>query len=303
MSIRLTRAVYDNGPRQRHLHTMLLALADHADDTGLCWPGIARLAQHCRIQPRQAKRTIAALEDEGWIAVRRGSGRGHTNLYQLNVDRLLGRTSPEKGVMGDTHAREKVSSRAGETPGKGVMGDTRTTNPPDNHQENRQQSKRPRHARAARPRAALTDVDQAKEWLSEVHPVLTANRLTIPPARDAIAAGITPQQALELFDAAGHKTGSAPLVARLLGDLISREVDRRNREELERAERIQAQRARREAEAQLEPEPAELVDYPEHVADLSPRRRAEWLFSDEGRAWQAEHLTPEELAELEQGVG
>lgn len=308
MAIALIEAVHERGPDKPHQRLMLLALADHASPDGKCWPGIARLAQRCCIQPRQAKRTIAALEQAGWITVVRGRGSGHTNLYRLNLDRLLGQDSPGKGVTEDTPAREKVSSEAEkvswearETPGKGVMEDTRTVIPPDNPFENRQQSKRSRRASDARARAPLTDVDQAQEWLHAVHPLLAANRRTTPAARDAIAAGITPKQALDLFDAEGHKTESPPLLAALLGDLIHREADRRHREERERAERIEAQRARREAEQQ--PETPDSLDYPDHVAGLSPRRRAEWLFSEEGLAWQAEQMSPEQLAELQHGAG
>ena len=64
---------------------VLLALADHADDTGRCWPSIARVARKARLQRRGTQAIIRRLENKGFIKVSRpGIGDGaSTNIYQL----------------------------------------------------------------------------------------------------------------------------------------------------------------------------------------------------------------------------
>lgn len=46
---------------------VLLALADHADDEGTCWPGAKRMAEKCGVTRRTVQRRIAALETRGLL--------------------------------------------------------------------------------------------------------------------------------------------------------------------------------------------------------------------------------------------
>jgi DNA-binding transcriptional regulator YhcF (GntR family) len=64
---------------------VLLALADWANDEGICWPAIDSIAEKCRISSRTAQRIIKELEELGALKVSRKAGRNHTNTYCLLV--------------------------------------------------------------------------------------------------------------------------------------------------------------------------------------------------------------------------
>lgn len=55
------------------------------DDGGNCFPGIPRIARFARCSERTVIRTIAQLEQLGFITVLRGDGRGNRSEFQLNV--------------------------------------------------------------------------------------------------------------------------------------------------------------------------------------------------------------------------
>jgi hypothetical protein len=89
MSIRLMACVWDmNDPELNNSRLLLLlALADHANDEGICYPSIPRLAQRARISERQAQRTIQWLAAAGYIEIiAKGTGRGHSTLYHLTLN-------------------------------------------------------------------------------------------------------------------------------------------------------------------------------------------------------------------------
>lgn len=65
---------------------VLLCLADHANDDGICWPAYDRLAARARCSRRQAIRCVENLIAEGWVdrvgrkPVERG---GYVNIYRI----------------------------------------------------------------------------------------------------------------------------------------------------------------------------------------------------------------------------
>lgn len=72
---------------------ILLALADYADDDGICWPSQKSLAAKCGIQPRTVQRRVKDLEKLGLVTIEprtTSEGRTTSNLYHL----ALGRTAP-----------------------------------------------------------------------------------------------------------------------------------------------------------------------------------------------------------------
>ena len=83
MSIRIMSAVWDQAPHKRERLLVLLALADFADDSGLCWPSLPTIAAKARITTQGAIGIIKTLEADGDIVVKRGGGRGKSNRYQL----------------------------------------------------------------------------------------------------------------------------------------------------------------------------------------------------------------------------
>ncbi len=75
---------------------VLLALADHADDDGVCWPGMRLVAQKAGISKRTAQRHVKKLEDAGLLRKEtRMEDEGQTsNKYILAV---VGDQSPAPG--------------------------------------------------------------------------------------------------------------------------------------------------------------------------------------------------------------
>jgi hypothetical protein len=92
---------------------VLLALAEHADDRGVCWPGQERIARMCGLSVRHLRRVCADLEGRGWIRIehRPGTGAGRrTDLYQLQLEGRgsdtrqpdMGGTQPDSMTRGAT---------------------------------------------------------------------------------------------------------------------------------------------------------------------------------------------------------
>ena len=68
---------------------VLMAIADHADDDGICWPGNAHIARKCNLSQRSVQRHIKNLIDNGYMTAHRRyreTGGQTSNRYVLNVD-------------------------------------------------------------------------------------------------------------------------------------------------------------------------------------------------------------------------
>lgn len=74
-----------SGSLPGHRKLVLLALADHANDGGLCWPGQATVAQKASLSVRRCREHLARLERDGWVRRTGGVGRGVVTHYALNV--------------------------------------------------------------------------------------------------------------------------------------------------------------------------------------------------------------------------
>lgn len=89
MSVRVMADVWEFGPEDAADCSVLLILADHGNDDGTnCFPSIERIAKRARRSERTVERSIAALEKGGWIAVKKGVGRGNFSSYRVNVEFL-----------------------------------------------------------------------------------------------------------------------------------------------------------------------------------------------------------------------
>ena len=81
MSIRLMSEIFESdtlGPTER---LIMLAIADHADDTGRCYPSISRLAQRTGLSERAVRGNVRALENQGYLTIHIGAGQGGSNVY------------------------------------------------------------------------------------------------------------------------------------------------------------------------------------------------------------------------------
>lgn len=71
------------GPTER---LIMLALADHADDDGRCYPSIERLCQRTGLSERAVQSNIRKLTKGGYVRVNRGGGKGNANLYFISAN-------------------------------------------------------------------------------------------------------------------------------------------------------------------------------------------------------------------------
>lgn len=83
MSIKIMTAVWDREDLSSTQKLVLLALADWANDEGLCWPSIHRLATKASLTSRAVQKTIRSLELVGFI--RREEVLGKGNRYWVSI--------------------------------------------------------------------------------------------------------------------------------------------------------------------------------------------------------------------------
>ena len=81
MSIKVSSWVWEHSEQKGTALLLMLALGDIANDEGVCWPGIARLARKTRTTERNVKLLLHKLEDADELEILRGVGRHHTNVY------------------------------------------------------------------------------------------------------------------------------------------------------------------------------------------------------------------------------
>ena len=118
-----------------HEKLVLIALADMADDDGICWPAMKKVAKKSLCSKRTAQRAIGRFEDMQILSKTerpKEQKRNDSNLYQLDFMALIhmtnsvlkGDTVSPTGRQGDTHRGDTVSptGRQGDTQG----GDTVT---------------------------------------------------------------------------------------------------------------------------------------------------------------------------------
>ena len=81
---------------------IVLALADCADDDGLCWPGKKHLARKCSVAEKTVTRQMEELQAMGLVTVtqRKQGDWNQTNLYQLNLKAEVVKKEDSKPVEG-----------------------------------------------------------------------------------------------------------------------------------------------------------------------------------------------------------
>lgn len=103
---------------------VLLCLADHANDDGLCWPSYDRLALRARCTRRQAIRCLERLISDGWVTRhgRKPVGRGgYVNIFRIGLrgEKLSpGDISSEGGDIFDFNGVTPMSPKPSLEPSK-----------------------------------------------------------------------------------------------------------------------------------------------------------------------------------------
>lgn len=83
MSIRVMTRVWDYADASGGELLVLLALADFAEDSGICYPIVATVAKKARLSERQAHRVLSDLTARGEVATIPGGGRGKPTRYAV----------------------------------------------------------------------------------------------------------------------------------------------------------------------------------------------------------------------------
>ena len=84
MSIKLMTKVWERTDVSSTQKLVLLALADWANDDGLCWPSIARLATKSSLGTRAIQNAIRSMEEMRLIEREEVAGKG--NRYWIRMD-------------------------------------------------------------------------------------------------------------------------------------------------------------------------------------------------------------------------
>lgn len=82
-------AIWDASKLNGTALLLVLALADYANEDGVCWPSIPTLAKKARISERQTQRLLQELETGGHIAIDKNAGPKGVNLYTVRDPQSL----------------------------------------------------------------------------------------------------------------------------------------------------------------------------------------------------------------------
>lgn len=115
MSVKVMTQVWERTDLGQSETLVLLALADHADDNGECWPSMQRIAEKARVQRRAVQRIVQKLEEKGLVTVERSVGRSNTNRFILHVEHLVEHKGVTETPLEKTclSGQENVSLQAG----------------------------------------------------------------------------------------------------------------------------------------------------------------------------------------------
>ena len=83
MSIRLTSQIWDSGRYEQTALLVLLALADQANDDGVCWPAVSTIAARARCSARYVRTLLGEFEKDGWISIEHREGK--PSMYRLTI--------------------------------------------------------------------------------------------------------------------------------------------------------------------------------------------------------------------------
>jgi hypothetical protein len=88
MSIKLMTAVWDREDLSSTQKLVLLSLADWANDEGLCWPSIERVAKKSSLKKRAVQLAIRSLEEMKFIRREEVIGRGNRYWIQIPMHEM-----------------------------------------------------------------------------------------------------------------------------------------------------------------------------------------------------------------------
>jgi hypothetical protein len=122
MSIKVMNLVWENAPYEGNTLLTLLALADRADDEGVCWPSVLTLATKTRQSERNVQRCLAKIAKDGFLY--RNFRKDESTLYRIPLEKFRGdklspapkgRQAGTEGVTGQVVSKPCVSPNTSNT--------------------------------------------------------------------------------------------------------------------------------------------------------------------------------------------
>lgn len=210
MSVDATRWAWQNGnnPRQK---LVLLALADRANEAGICFPSTKRLEADTMMDRKTIFKVIKELEQHGLLTVERDQGKG--NIYRLigvphREDSHSSATTKTSAKKGTSH-KNGTSAKNGTTPVPKTVPDQyqkRDTEPKKNLKTNLTKEKIPKRKPTTisfenlptgiSVEAAEAFIDYRKTMKKPL--TQRAFDLNMAIAAKAGSIGITPDQAIDM---------------------------------------------------------------------------------------------------------
>ena len=83
MSVKITTQVWEHSRHTGTRKLVLLALADAANQEGLCWPSMQTIARMACCSVRRAREHVTALTEEDWVERREKPGTSNWYLVHL----------------------------------------------------------------------------------------------------------------------------------------------------------------------------------------------------------------------------
>lgn len=204
MAIKIMSNVFEFCDLSSTYKLMMLALADHADDYGVCYPGVKRLAHKCRCSSRQAQNILRKLEEMGEIKRVMNKGAhtetGSTNRYIFNSIYVKGVKS--SGARGEIQSNDDA------------LDFTQTINEPS--KETKRVLTPPKVGVVAPQKSIQTDTPKSPSQLEGTgDSTLTPNVSSgdtelenVPPRADAPPATRKPKSKKSMNDSAGSSKGA-----------------------------------------------------------------------------------------------
>lgn len=102
---------------------VLLALADHADGDGICWPGLKGISEKCNLERRNVRRIVRSLKEIQLLRVQestREDGSKGNNRYELLMGGQGARPPREGGLYAPSTGRTGPMGGGPRAPGEGA---------------------------------------------------------------------------------------------------------------------------------------------------------------------------------------
>jgi len=79
------KMVFESGTLEPYDRLVMLVLAEHADEHGICYPSVSRISARSGMGERGVQGVLKRLQDRGHIVIDHNGGKRGANLYRLNM--------------------------------------------------------------------------------------------------------------------------------------------------------------------------------------------------------------------------